>query len=140
MTGTTNPITLSASETAAAFLPASLFQLITDRDAVGIFFAVYDAGVLFPITNDTQRNQETNSSITTVVGSPVLAATVGPGLNFVGLAEPVRILLRLNEELDLRVGGENVCEILCGNYPRSQTQTLPLHCKRMKKSFYHMMA
>jgi len=113
MTGTTNPITLSASETAAAFLPASLFQLITDRDAVGIFFAVYDAGVLFPITNDTQRNQETNSSITTVVGSPVLAATVGPGLNFVGLAEPVRILLRLNEELDLRVGGENVCEILC---------------------------
>ena len=50
-----------------------------------------------------------NSSITTVVGSPVLAATVGPGLNFVGLAEPVRILLRLNEELDLRVGSDSVC-------------------------------
>ena len=110
LTGTTNPITLSASETAAAFLPASLFQLITDRDAVGIFFAVYDAGVLFPITNDTQRNQETNSSITSVVGSPVLAATVGPGLNFTGLVEPVRILLRLNEELE--VGEQNMCEVL----------------------------
>ena len=33
----------------------------------------------------------------------MLAATVGPGLNFVGLIEPVRILLRLNEELE--VGG-----------------------------------
>ena len=113
LTGTTNPITLSASETAAAFLPASLFQLITDQDDVGIFFALYDTGVFFPITIDTQRDQETNSSITTVVGSPVLAATVGSGLNLVGLAEPVKILLRLNEELDLRVGGENVCEILC---------------------------
>jgi len=66
--------------------------------------------VLFPVTNDTQRNQETNSSITTVVGSPVLAATVGPGLNFVGLVEPVRILLRLNEELE--VGEQNMCEVL----------------------------
>ena len=56
--------------------------------------------MLFPIRNAT-RNPETNS--TTVVGSPVLAATVGPGLDFVGLAEPVRILLRLNEELE--VGG-----------------------------------
>ena len=63
LTGTANSITLSANETAAAFLPASLFDLITDRDAVGIFFAVYDSGVLFPITNDTQRNQETNHSI-----------------------------------------------------------------------------
>ena len=55
--------------------------------------------MLFPIRNAT-RNPETNSSITAVVGSPVLAATVGPGLDFV---EPVRILLRLNEELE--VGG-----------------------------------
>ena len=76
LTGTTNPITLSASETAAAFLPASLFDLITDRDAVGIFFAVYDTGVLFPIANDTETIPRTDSSITTVVGSPVLAATV----------------------------------------------------------------
>ena len=80
LTGNSNLSALSAGETAAAFLPASLFQLITGQDDVGIFFALYDTGVLFPITNNTQTNLETNSFITTVVGSPVLAATVGPGL------------------------------------------------------------
>lgn len=89
--------TLSPSETAAAFLPASLFESITDRNTVGIFFAVYDVGVLFPIMNATQINQETNASVTAVVGSPILAATVGPGLNFSGLEEPVSIFLRLND-------------------------------------------
>ena len=64
------------------------------------------AGVLFPIMNDTQPIPET---ITTVVGSPVLAATVGTGLDFAELSEPVRILLRLNMELDPRVGGEQGC-------------------------------
>ena len=73
---------------AAAFLPASLFQSITNRTSVGMVFAVYNTGVLFPITN---------ASTTTVVGSPVLGVTVGPGLNFSNLTEPVRILLRLNE-------------------------------------------
>ena len=84
-------------ETAAVFLPASLFQLITNLDNIGNFFAVYETGALFPIRNATKINQETNDSVTTVVGSPVLAATVGPRLNFSGLDEPVRILLRLNE-------------------------------------------
>ena len=86
-------------ETAAVFLPAPLFQSTTGHDniSVGMFFAVYDTGALFPITNATEINQETNSSSTTVVGSPVLAATVGSGLDFNGLAEPVRILLRLNQ-------------------------------------------
>ena len=83
-------------ETAAAFLPPSLFQSIPRLD-VGIFFAVYDVGVLFPIMNSTQIDQTNNASITTVVGSSILAATVGPGLSFSGLEEPVSILLRLNE-------------------------------------------
>jgi len=112
LTGATNPITLSASENAAVFLPASLFQLITDHIDVGILFAVYNTGVLFPIENDMETIAERNSSIRTVVGSPVLAATVGPGLNFVELAEPVRVLLRLNEEVDLEVGGMKMCGIL----------------------------
>ena len=86
-------------DTAAVFLPAPLFQSITNRTNVGIFFNVYDTGVLFPIT------KETNASTTTVVGSPVLAATVGFGQNFNGLAEPVTILLRLNQ---LEVSGINV--------------------------------
>ena len=88
---------ITRNETAAAFLPASLFQLITNQDSVAIFFAVYDTGVLFPITNAMELVQRTNASVTTVVGSPVLAATVGPGLNFSVLMEPVRISLRLNE-------------------------------------------
>ena len=78
-------------ETAAVFLPAPLFQLITNRTNIGIFFNVYGTGVLFPVT------KETNVSTTTVVGSPVLAATVGSGLNFKNLAEPVTIMLRLNQ-------------------------------------------
>ena len=88
-------------DTAAVFLPAPLFQSITNRTNVGIFFNVYDTGVLFPIT------KETNASTTTVVGSPVLAATVGFGQNFNGLAEPVTILLELNqlEVSDINGGG-----------------------------------
>ena len=95
-TRSTNISTLSENETAAVFLPASLFQSITDRNSIGSFFAVYNSGALFPTTNATA-----------VVGSPVLAATVGSGLNFSNLTEPVSILLRLNE---LEVGDWNVCE------------------------------
>ena len=83
--------------------------MITDRglDNIGSFFAVYDTGVLFPITNATEIDQETNATVTTVVGSPVLAATVGLQLSFSELKEPVSILLRLNE---LGVSDWNVCE------------------------------
>ena len=63
--------------------------------------------MLFPITNATEQVPGTNASITTVVGSPVLGVTVGLGLNFSNLTEPVSILLRLNE---LEVGDWNVCE------------------------------
>ena len=95
--GNTNITTLNEEETVAAFLPPSLFQSITDRNSTGIFFAVYNTGVFFPITNATELIERTNTTVTTVVDSPVLAATVGPGLNFSGLEDPVRILLRLNE-------------------------------------------
>ena len=54
--------------------------------------------MFFPITNATELVERTNTTVTTVVDSPVLAATVGPGLNFSGLEEPVRIILRLNEQ------------------------------------------
>ena len=89
--------TLNEDETAAAFLPASLFGSIKDGTNIGMFFAVYDTAVLFPITNATEIIQGTNTSVTTVLGSPVLAATTGVGLKFSGLKEPVRILLQLNE-------------------------------------------
>ena len=86
------------------FLPASLFQSInTTETSVGIFYTVYETGNLFPIRNATEG---TNASVKTVVGSPVLAVTVGPRLNFSNLTEPVTILLRLNE---LEVSERNVC-------------------------------
>ena len=57
------------------------------------------------VTNATVVRQETNATVTTVVGSPVLAATVGLQLNFSKLEEPVSIFLRLNE---LGVSDRNV--------------------------------
>ena len=84
--GNTSITTLAVNLTAAVNLPASLFQSITNRTVVGMFFAVYNTGTLFPTKNAT-----------TVVGSPVLGVAVGPGLNFSNLTEPVRILLRLHE-------------------------------------------
>ena len=70
-------------------------------------FAVYNSGLLFPITNETEQVPGTNASITTVVGSPILSAIVGAEQNFSNLTEPVRVLLRLNE---LEVGDRNMCE------------------------------
>ena len=64
--------------------------------------------MLFPITNATEVVKRTNTSVTTVVGSPVLAATVGPGLNFSGLVDPVVISLRLND-LGVSVHEFNLC-------------------------------
>ena len=61
--------------------------------------------MLFPITNTTEIDQKTNATVTTVVGSPVLAATVGLQLRFV--EEPVSIFLRLNE---LGVSDRNMYE------------------------------
>ena len=66
--------------------------------------------MFFPITNATELVERTNTSVTTVTGSPVLAVTVGRGLNFDGLVEPVRILLRLN---DLGVSSINESLSIC---------------------------
>ena len=101
-TNNTNIDTINENETAAAFLPASLFRNITDRENIGSFYSVYNMGRLFPITNTAQA---TNASFTTIVGSPVFATTIGSGLNFSGLVDPVRILLRFNE---MEVGGRSV--------------------------------
>ena len=103
-TGNSSITTLNEEETAAAFLPPSLFQSITNHGNIGSFYAVYNTGVLFPIAKTAPTDQEMNTSVITVVGSPVLAATIGLRQNFRGLTEPVRILLRLN---DLGVSDRN---------------------------------
>ena len=83
---------LQPQQHAAISLPHSLFEMIGDRTDVGVFFVLYDRPTLFPV--DGRRN---NSDVPrqTDVGTRVLAATVGPGLNFQNLADPVVIVLRL---------------------------------------------
>ena len=73
-------------------LPASLFQRINDRLVVGLFFAHYGVPTLFPVARESNGS---TLSRQTVVGSDIIAATVGPGLNFQNLVEPVVVLLRL---------------------------------------------
>lgn len=77
---------------AAISLPPSLFQRIDDRPNVGIFFALYETPILFPVAGESGESRLPRQ---TVVGSDIIAATVGPGLNFQNLTEPVTILLRL---------------------------------------------
>ena len=84
------PGRLSPQQDAAISLPASLFQNIIDREDVGIFFALYNTSTLFPVNGGINRNNSRRRE----VGSRVLAATVGPGLNFQNLTENVIIVLR----------------------------------------------
>ena len=86
------PGELSPELDAAISLPASLFQQINDRLNVGIFFAHYEIPNLFPVAGERDGSSLPRQ---TVVGSDIIAATVGPGLNFQNLDEPVTILLRL---------------------------------------------
>ena len=84
------PGQLPAQQNAAISLPASLFERIDDRLNVGVFFAFYETSTLFSVDRPTLPRQ-------TVVGSRVLAATVGPSINFQDLDEPVTIVLRLQD-------------------------------------------
>ena len=91
------PGELSPRQDAAISLPASLFESINDREDVGIFFALYDTPTLFPVNGGNNRGAPRQ----TEVGSRVLAATVGPGLNFPNLVDNVTIVLRLVTTEDL---------------------------------------
>jgi hypothetical protein len=84
------PDQLPSEQDAAISLPASLFQTITDREDVGISFALYNSSTLFPVDGGRNRNALRRRE----VGSRVLAATVGPGLNFQNLTENITIVLR----------------------------------------------
>ena len=81
---------LSSELDAAVSLPSTLFERIDDRDTIGVFVALYDTPILFPVGRESN-----SSSKQRIVGSQILAATVGPGFNFQNLIEPVTILLRL---------------------------------------------
>ena len=85
---------LSPQQDGAISLPASMFKTITDQEEVGIFFAYYDTLTLFPVTGQKDVNTDAQKQ-SKIIGSGVLAATVGPGLNFQNLTENVTIVLRL---------------------------------------------
>ena len=71
-------------------LPPSLFNKVpADRPVIGVYFALYENSALLPAT----MNNEIFAS--TAVRSPIVAATVGLGIDFVDLDPPVTITLGL---------------------------------------------
>ena len=85
------PGQLAPQQTAAINLPASLFAIINDRPNVGVFFALYNTSVLFPVNGGSNRDQPVRTEVVT----DVLAATVGPGIVFQNLEENVTVVLRV---------------------------------------------
>ena len=85
------PGQLTSQQTAAINLPASLFAIINDRANVGVFFALYNTSILFPVNGGRNRTQPMRSEVVT----DVLAATVGPGIVFQNLEENVTVVLRV---------------------------------------------
>ena len=77
---------------AAISLPATLFQRINDRLNVGIYFAHYEIPSLFPVAGESGGSSLPRQ---TIVSSDIIAATVGTGLDFENLVDPVTVLLRL---------------------------------------------
>ncbi len=85
------PGQLAAEQTAAINLPASLFAIINDRPNVGVFFALYNTSVLFPVNGGVDREEPRRSEVVT----DVLAATVGPGIVFQNLEDNITVVLRV---------------------------------------------
>lgn len=90
------PGQLSPQQNAAISLPASLFGTIADRENVGVFFALYNTPILFSV--DGRNSTRARAPRRAEVGSSVIAATVGPGLNFSKLQDNVTIVFRLSKE------------------------------------------
>ena len=75
-------------------LPSSLFNNVpADRPVIGVFFALYENSALLPASGEITRGNEIVAD--TVVGSYIVGATVGPGINFVNLDPPVTVTLGL---------------------------------------------
>ena len=87
------PSQLSPQLSAAVSLPATLFERIDNRDNVGIFFALHEASTLLPAGGDFSGTFSPPRKAS--VGSHILAATVGSGINFQNLDEPVTVLFQL---------------------------------------------
>lgn len=64
---------------------------------MGVVYALYENPNLFPVA---VTDHDDSSTRRTVVGSPVIAATVGRGIPFNNLYSPVVIELELSENED----------------------------------------
>lgn len=92
--------TLAPNQIASGFLPLSLFQLAGSKQGdaepvTTVVFAILRNGSLFSI----ERNQGSNGSIETAVGSPVVSLTVGVEKSFTNLPDPVIINVRIQVEV-----------------------------------------
>ena len=77
---------------ASIILPSSLFdQVPGERQFIGVYFALYGEPALLPVTSSPMMRENVSRS----VGTPIVAATVGPGIDFSGLDPPVVITLGL---------------------------------------------
>ena len=85
------PGQLDTLQTAAINLPPSLFAIINDHPNVGVFFALYNNSILFPVNGGRITDQTRRPEVV----SNVLAATVGPGIIFQNLEENVTVVLRV---------------------------------------------
>ena len=90
--------TVAVDQVASISLPSSVFDNISGRTEVGVFFALYRKSTLFPI----RAREHTTGAVAgraTIVGSSIIAATVGPGLSFSNLQSPVMINLSVPTEI-----------------------------------------
>jgi hypothetical protein len=90
-TSSLNPATSSqqsSQQDAAITLPPSLFETLTDRPSVGVFFGRYEMSSLFPVGRNASNGRLPQ------IGSQVVAATVGQNLPLQNLPEPVTVTLK----------------------------------------------
>ena len=78
----------SSQEDAAITLPPSLFEKLTDRPSVGLFYGRYETPSLFPVGRNASNGRLPQ------IGSQVVAATVGQNLPLQNLLEPVAVTLK----------------------------------------------
>lgn len=93
---------------ASVALPPELFAGVS-RNPVGVFFGLYTEPTLFPVRVPV-RMENDMSSRRSEVASSIVAATVGPGLDFSDLDPPVVVNLRLSNITINRTGVSTVNE------------------------------
>ena len=68
-------------------------MISADEDNIGLLFTLYKSSVLFPVNRGNNLNSD--GSVQTVVGSHIIAATVGFDLELRNLEDNVTIVLQL---------------------------------------------